>query len=71
MRRFADEVESAFPGLPITFLACNAGVVGGGSGVIFSSHDEWMKSPSHLPPAQNTPQIQRSNSIFSGERALF
>jgi NAD(P)-dependent dehydrogenase (short-subunit alcohol dehydrogenase family) len=29
--------------LPITFLACNAGVVGGGSGVIFSSHEEWMK----------------------------
>ena len=43
VQQFADEVAAAFPGLPISFLACNAGVVGGGSGVVFSSHEEWMK----------------------------
>ena len=43
VQAFADEVAGAFPGLPISFLACNAGVVGGGSGVVFSSHEEWMK----------------------------
>eukprot|EP01050_Picozoa_sp_SAG11_P020967 SAG11_NODE_3639_length_2318_cov_2.997296_1_plen_249_part_00 len=43
VRAFADEVAGAFPGLPISFLACNAGVVGAGAGVVFSSHEEWMK----------------------------